>query len=71
MFELEGNILGIQGHPEFTKEYNKAVFESRIGKIGQDKVDRANASFVNEVDTRLMQRYLTTFLLSDKGERRF
>lgn len=71
MFKMDDRILGIQGHPEFTKEYNKAVFESRIGKIGQDKVDQANASFVNEVDTRLMQRYLTKFLLSDMGERRF
>jgi len=71
MFKMDDRILGIQGHPEFTKEYNKAVFESRIGKIGQDKVDQANASFVNEVDTRLMQRYLTKFLLGDMGERRF
>jgi len=65
IFEVGDKVLGIQGHPEFTKEYNKAVFESRLGKIGQDKIDQAIASFANEPDSRLLQRHLTAFLSRD------
>ena len=62
MFTLGDHFLGIQGHPEFTKEYNRALFESRTEKIGQDKIDIAIQSFENEPDTSLLQGYLTAFL---------
>ena len=62
MFALGDRFLGIQGHPEFTKEYNRAVFESRSEIISRHKIDKAIESFVNEPDTSLLQRYLTGFL---------
>ena len=62
MFTLGDHFLGIQGHPEFTKEYNKAVFESRSEEIGMHKIEKAIHSFVKEPDTTLLQRYLIGFL---------
>ncbi len=62
MFATGNNILAIQGHPEFTKEYNRVVFESRLERIGQEKVDAAIASFVNTPDTIALQSYLHRFL---------
>ncbi len=62
MFSVGDHFLGIQGHPEFTKEYNKAIFESRIGKIGWEKIDKAIKSFEKDPDTALLQQYLMGFL---------
>jgi len=62
MFTVGSHFLGIQGHPEFTKEYNRAVFESRTEKIGQEKIDRAIQSFVKEPDTALLREYFMRFL---------
>lgn len=39
MFKVGGNMLGIQAHPEFSKEYDKALMELRVERIGQEKVD--------------------------------
>jgi len=64
MFSIEDRILGIQGHPEFTKEYNRTVFESRIEKIGQDKIDQAIESLELATDSSLLRKYLTGFLAS-------
>ncbi len=63
MFAMGEHILCLQGHPEFTKEYNRAVFESRVEKIGQNKIDQAIASFVHDPDFKLMQQYLSNFLI--------
>ena len=62
MFSLGENFLGIQGHPEFSKEYNRAVFESRIEKIGQEKIDRAILTFTAEPDRDLLRGFLSRFL---------
>jgi GMP synthase-like glutamine amidotransferase len=35
MFSIEDHILGIQGHPEFTKEYSKFRCDSNAQKIGE------------------------------------
>ncbi|MGF1671633.1 MAG: amidotransferase [Balneolaceae bacterium] len=36
-FQMEEHFLGIQGHPEFTNEYNRALFELRLGKKDAEK----------------------------------
>ena len=38
MFRLGRNLLGIQGHPEFPAAYERALMESRVERIGAEKV---------------------------------
>ena len=38
MFQVGDNMLGIQAHPEFSKEYDQALMELRVERIGQEKV---------------------------------
>lgn len=64
MFEVGDHFLGIQGHPEFTKEYNKAVFESRVEKIGSEKVAKAIASLNVNINRELVQSFIISFLNS-------
>lgn len=62
MFTVGSTFLGIQGHPEFTKAYNQAVFESRPDKISQEKVREAIDSFTNNPDTDFLSHLLTEFI---------
>jgi GMP synthase-like glutamine amidotransferase len=39
-----GNMLGVQGHPEFTVEYSEALMLKRVDRIGAEKVAAAQAT---------------------------
>lgn len=61
MFTTGDHFLGIQGHPEFTKAYNKAVFESRRSKMGEEKLAEAIESLAGEPDRELLSGWITRF----------
>lgn len=44
MFSVGNKMLGIQAHPEFPKEYNQALMELRVERIGPAKVEFGIAS---------------------------
>ena len=44
MFRVGKRMLGIQAHPEFTKNYDQALMELRTERSGQTKVDSGIAS---------------------------
>ena len=64
MFEVDGRLLGIQGHPEFTAPYAAALLDARADRIRPDVVAAAQATFSAETDggtvARWISRYLTT-----------
>ncbi len=62
MYQVGDHIMGIQGHPEFTKDYNRDVFMSRKEKMGSEKIKRAIDSFSHEIDTPLISGYILNFL---------
>lgn len=64
MYSIEQQFLGIQGHPEFSKTYNQALYTSRIDKIGQEKVIEADNSLKMAVDQSLFETWITQFLRS-------
>ncbi len=64
MFTVGSRILGIQGHPEFTKAYNQAVFESRPDKIDQGRMIEAKESFIKEADANLLSTLITSFFIT-------
>ena len=44
MFRVGDRMLGIQAHPEFPKDYDKALMEFRVDRIGAGKVEFGIAS---------------------------
>ncbi|MAB00562.1 MAG: hypothetical protein CMN86_20020 [Stappia sp.] len=62
MISIDNRILGIQGHPEFTREYNQDVFQSRIERIGRERVEEAIISMQKEVHTTLLSQWIKNFL---------
>ncbi len=64
MFQIDQQFLGIQGHPEFNKIYNQALYTSRIEMIGQEKVRDADESLKKTVDQSLFETWIMQFLKS-------
>ena len=64
MFTVNETILGIQAHPEFSKEFNKAVMISRKEKIGEAKVKSGIRSLEMELHQRTIARWIANFIHS-------
>ena len=62
MYTVGNTFLGIQGHPEFSKEYNRAIFESRADRIDSDKIEKAIKSLELEPSKPLLTSYLQNFI---------
>lgn len=62
MFRVGENMLGIQGHPEFPKEYERGLIEDRREKIGAEKTDKALMSLSLELDSKLLIGWIERFL---------
>jgi GMP synthase-like glutamine amidotransferase len=62
MFTAGNHFLGIQGHPEFTPEYNRALFESRLQNKDPEKVTRAVESLQQKTDSRKLAGYIHHFI---------
>ena len=62
MYQIGYQFLTVQGHPEFTKAYDQAVFTHRSERIGQDRIQRALESFSLEPDRTWMVEMMMAFL---------
>lgn len=62
MYTVGKHFLGIQGHPEFTPAYNRAVFENRLKKVDEEKVQTAIASLSRQSDSALLKVWVKNFL---------
>ena len=69
MYTVGSTFLGIQGHPDFSKAYNKAVYESRADRIGPDKIEKANKSLEEEPSVPLLRRYIYNFISGQNHKR--
>lgn len=56
-----GNMLGVQGHPEFTQPYAAALLQTRRERIGPEKVDAALATLATPLDGSLIARWTSVF----------
>jgi GMP synthase-like glutamine amidotransferase len=61
LIQVGCHTLGIQAHPEHTASFNQALFESRIDRIGEDKVEEARDSVSNEIDRQLFAQWVMNF----------
>jgi GMP synthase-like glutamine amidotransferase len=64
MFRVGNNMLGIQAHPEFPKEYNKALMELRVERIGAEKVKAGVSSLAITTDELTVAEWIRKFVLN-------
>lgn len=57
-----GNMLGIQGHPEFTTEYSRALMEMRLSIIPAERIAQGIDSLSIEVDGARVFDWITSFI---------
>ncbi|MCG8687134.1 MAG: hypothetical protein MI892_19795, partial [Desulfobacterales bacterium] len=62
MFSIDNRVLGIQGHPELSREFAKALYESKKEKIGPEKVERAIQSLGEKTSPALWANWIYAFL---------
>ncbi|OGS37256.1 MAG: hypothetical protein A2293_15900 [Elusimicrobia bacterium RIFOXYB2_FULL_49_7] len=62
MFCMGNQVLGIQGHPEFTPDYLSALMEPRIPIIGVERHAEAAASLDKPSDAKVIGQWMIRFL---------
>lgn len=67
MFRVGASMLGIQAHPEFTKEYSEALLFDRVARIGEERVNAARASLNLPTDEAVVAGWIVEFLTQSKG----
>lgn len=65
MLQVGERTLSIQAHPEYTRDYDKFLMESRAGRIGAERVAEGINSLDKNIDTALFRKWVTTFLESN------
>jgi GMP synthase-like glutamine amidotransferase len=63
MFRV-GNMLGLQGHPEFSVEYSEALMRFRMEKIGERTVSQALSTLTDPTHATELAAWAQSFLLS-------
>lgn len=61
LFELDGLVLGCQGHPEFSTAYADCLLDLRAEMIGESVVDRARRSFALGTHYRQIAAWMLRF----------
>ena len=64
MFTVGDTMLGIQAHPEFSKEYVGALIQDRIQRIGESKSHSALESLNQPTHAATLSRWISNFLES-------
>ncbi len=62
MYLVGDRMLGIQGHPEFSIEYQAAIIASRRERLGEDSTNAALTSLGKEIHHDLMTQWILTFI---------
>ena len=62
LMQVGEHFLGVQGHPEFTKEYSRDLMTLRREQMGEERVRKGEASLSASVDDALMARWIVNFM---------
>jgi GMP synthase-like glutamine amidotransferase len=62
MFQVGEKVLGIQAHPEFSKDYDRLLMENRIDRMGEELVQEGLRSLAKEVHTDLIRSWVLQFV---------
>jgi len=67
MFQLGENILTVQGHPEFSKDYARTMMQYRANKIDRETLSTGLDSLDKPVDDLLVATWLLAFMKGNDG----
>ena len=62
MFQVGERMLGIQAHPEYSKKYDQALMELRVGRMGKTVVKEGINSLKKKVQTSIIREWIYQFL---------
>ena len=62
IFRVGTKMLGIQGHPEYTKAYDRLLLEMRVDRIGQETVQIGRQSFEKDVHQETIRNWILRFI---------
>lgn len=62
MFKIGKNMLGIQAHPEFSRDYDQALMEARFDRMGIDTVKAGIESLAQTIHRFEIQQWMINFL---------
>jgi len=62
MIQVGEHFLGLQGHPEFTRAYSKALMKRRKAIIAKQNYKHGITSLSQQADDKLVMHWLTNFL---------
>ena len=62
MYELEGYMLGFQGHPEFSKEYSRSTMVRRRHLIGEETFESGVLSLENPINESIAAQWILRFM---------
>lgn len=66
IYQVGKNMLGIQGHPEFSIEYKAAIIESRRLRFGDSKTDEALESLGKTIHHQVLIQWIIQFIKQDQ-----
>ena len=61
-FQLDQHCLSFQGHPEFSKDYAKALINKRLERIGEQISKKALESLQQEVHSKVISTWIVQFI---------
>lgn len=62
MVQCGGHFLGIQGHPEFSRDYSRALMLRRRGVIPDERLQEGLASLDADVDDQRVAAWILNFI---------
>ena len=62
MFRVGDNMLGIEGHPEFTVPFGRALISARVERIGAERSKTALESLDRSTDAAVVGSWISAFL---------
>jgi GMP synthase-like glutamine amidotransferase len=65
MFVIDNLVLGIQGHPEFTKEYYTTTKEAQIEGLSKSLKTFVKNSFESPLDSEIVGQWMVNFLKAE------
>jgi len=65
--QIGSSMVGVQAHPEFTGDYERALLDARVERIGAAKVESARTSLEAPTDEHAAARWLAGFLGGTHG----
>lgn len=62
IFRVGETMLGIQAHPEFSKEYDRLLMENRVDRMGESVVKTGVESLEKDIDADVIREWVKHFI---------